>query len=136
MFFGPEVPVSEQEIRTPPSEVAPSPVDLDGPKLYINRELSLLEFQRRVARGYRRFAELRPATLVVDGCGPVEEVARYLAGGRPVDVVVFNTQLPPPGVCWAARMSTNPRAKASKRKVCVTWRWSDTELNCVRMAMR
>lgn len=35
-----------------------------------------LEFQQRVARGYRRFAELRPATRVVDGRGPVEEVAR------------------------------------------------------------
>jgi dTMP kinase len=35
-----------------------------------------LEFQVRVADGYRRFAVLRPATRVVDGRGSVDEVAR------------------------------------------------------------
>src|ERR1035441_5126220 len=37
--------------RTPRSEVhvaAPSPRQLDDPELFINRELSLLDFQRRV----------------------------------------------------------------------------------------
>ncbi|MCC7013679.1 MAG: dTMP kinase [Planctomycetes bacterium] len=34
-----------------------------------------LEFQRRVARGYQRYRELRPQTHVVDGRGDVEQVA-------------------------------------------------------------
>ncbi|MBM3989617.1 MAG: dTMP kinase [Planctomycetes bacterium] len=35
-----------------------------------------LEFQRRVAAGYRRFAELQPDTIVIDGSAPADEVAR------------------------------------------------------------
>lgn len=35
-----------------------------------------LEFQLRVAEGYRRFATLQPSTRVVDGRGSVEDVAR------------------------------------------------------------
>lgn len=35
-----------------------------------------LEFQRRVAEGYRRFAQLQPATIVIDGAAGSEDVAR------------------------------------------------------------
>lgn len=35
-----------------------------------------LEFQRRVAEGYRRFAQLQPSTIVVDGSASSEDVAR------------------------------------------------------------
>jgi dTMP kinase len=38
-----------------------------------------LEFQLRVARGYRRYVELVPATAVVDGRGSPEEVAARIA---------------------------------------------------------
>jgi polyphosphate kinase len=40
-----EIMVETDENAIPVKEIA---VDLDDPKLYINRELSLLEFQRRV----------------------------------------------------------------------------------------
>lgn len=39
-----------------------------------------LEFQTKVARGYRRFVELRPETRVVDGRGTVAEVAARVRG--------------------------------------------------------
>lgn len=35
-----------------------------------------LEFQRAVARGYRRYAELVPETIVIDGAGDEDTVAR------------------------------------------------------------
>ncbi|MBM3988277.1 MAG: dTMP kinase [Planctomycetes bacterium] len=35
-----------------------------------------LEFQRRVAEGYRRFARLQPDTIVIDGSARADEVAR------------------------------------------------------------
>lgn len=38
-----------------------------------------LEFQRHVARGYRRYAELVPATVVVEGSGSESEVAARIA---------------------------------------------------------
>ena len=38
-----------------------------------------LEFQRRVAHGYRRYVELVPATVVVDGRGSSSEVAARIA---------------------------------------------------------
>jgi len=38
--------MADSEIKVDPAET--TPIDLNDPKLYINRELSLLEFQRRV----------------------------------------------------------------------------------------
>lgn len=46
----------------------------DGPADRI--EAKGLEFQRRVAEGYRRFAELQPSTVVLDGSASADEVAR------------------------------------------------------------
>jgi dTMP kinase len=38
-----------------------------------------LEFQRRVASGYRRYAELAPRAVLLDARGSPEEVARRVA---------------------------------------------------------
>ncbi len=46
----------------------------DGPEDRI--EAKGLEFQRRVAEGYRRFAHLQPSTVVIDGSASADQVAR------------------------------------------------------------
>jgi dTMP kinase len=58
-----------------PPEVAARRRDGPGDRL----EAKGLEFQRRVAEGYRRYAELVPSTVVLDGTRSVREVARAVA---------------------------------------------------------